>query len=73
MVIYTGQTDTTIYTVQPISELDGVEPGTVMDMNGVRVRACWYNLYLGDLVPGDSPAGESEYDYPSLWWVAGLD
>jgi hypothetical protein len=49
------------------------EPGDTVDWGGTIARACWYNLELDELVPADSPIGDSEHDFPALYWVIGLD
>lgn len=65
-----------IRAIRPVTsrEKSYCNPGYVWIMGGdVPVRACWYNQFTGELVPGDDPPGEHELDYPSLWWVAGLN
>jgi hypothetical protein len=49
------------------------EPGDTVDWDGTTARACWYNLERDELVPADSAIGESEHDFPALYWVVGLD
>lgn len=54
--------------------VDGeASPGDTACWGDLIVLACWWNVYLGELVPADYPPGEDELDCARLWWVAGLE
>lgn len=61
--------------IRPVTgqeDAEGACVGNTAVWNGVKVQVMWYNQYLNKFGKWDDcrdSGSDSEFDYPSLWWV----